>query len=345
MERRLVGSIDCGLSVAGLSLFSLKMPYFMKVELLAWVGFMLAAYSIVANDAIQTLGTFLSSNSRRPWWVLWLYACTILTAVMAYGWVQYGGDVSYGRLNKFPEAEGGILWYHLVPPFALLILTRLGAPVSTTFLILTTFRPENLGGMLTKSVIGYLLAMAVGLAVYGMITRPIEKKFLATAEEQSGMVWGILQWCSTGFLWSMWLIQDLANIYIYLPRCLSIPMLLLTLGLMWLLHAIIFYQNGGEIQKIVTSKTNTTDIRSATIIDFLYAFILLLFKEMGEMPMSTTWVFLGLLAGREMSMSWQLQHRRAREVTGWIMKDLGKAVAGLVVSVVLAYVLPRLAGS
>lgn len=32
----------------------------------AIIGFLLAAYSIVANDAIQTLGTFLSSNAKRP---------------------------------------------------------------------------------------------------------------------------------------------------------------------------------------------------------------------------------------------------------------------------------------
>ncbi len=46
----------------------------LNMELLVMiVGFTLAAYAIVANDAIQTLGTFLSSNSHRPWWVLWLF--------------------------------------------------------------------------------------------------------------------------------------------------------------------------------------------------------------------------------------------------------------------------------
>jgi hypothetical protein len=39
-------------------------------ETIAIVGFLFAAYSIVANDAIQTLGTFLSSNAKRPWWML-----------------------------------------------------------------------------------------------------------------------------------------------------------------------------------------------------------------------------------------------------------------------------------
>ena len=59
-----------------------------------FAGFLLAAYSIVANDAIQTLGTFLSSNEQRPWWVLWLYACSILCTVLVYGWFTNFGDVA-----------------------------------------------------------------------------------------------------------------------------------------------------------------------------------------------------------------------------------------------------------
>ena len=30
------------------------------------VGFTLAAYSVVANDSVQTLGTWLASNSDQP---------------------------------------------------------------------------------------------------------------------------------------------------------------------------------------------------------------------------------------------------------------------------------------
>ena len=45
----------------------------MSQEALMIVGFLLTSYSIVGNDAIQTLGTFLSSNDHRPWWVLWLF--------------------------------------------------------------------------------------------------------------------------------------------------------------------------------------------------------------------------------------------------------------------------------
>ncbi len=58
-----------------------------------------------------------------------------------------------------------------------------------------------------------------------------------------------------------------------------------------------------RFKKIVDTKTGVTDIRAATIIDFMYALILLVFKEWSNIPMSTTWVFLGLLAGREFAMS------------------------------------------
>jgi len=57
----------------------------MTIEIFMIVGFCLAAYSIVGNDVPQTLGTFISSNAHRPWWVLWLYTSSILAVVLMYG--------------------------------------------------------------------------------------------------------------------------------------------------------------------------------------------------------------------------------------------------------------------
>jgi len=306
------------------------------------VGFLLAAYSIVANDAIQTLGTFLSSNSKRPWWVLWLFACSVLMAVFIYGWLVNNGDVSYGRLEKFPMPDGGLSWIYVVPPLVILVLTRFGVPVSTTFLILTVFAPGALFSMLTKSLMGYFVAFVVAIVVYKFVTHVIEKRFLETKHEPPPSYWIVLQWLSTGFLWSQWLIHDLANIFAYLPRQLDMTQLALALAVMLLLHAIIFYRRGGEIQQIVTSKTNTQDIRSATIIDFIYALVLLVFKEYSNMPMSTTWVFLGLLAGREFAISMNYQLRPLKQ-TGWlVLKDGFKATAGLLISIGLAFGLPAI---
>ncbi|GBF79007.1 membrane protein [Aphanothece sacrum FPU1] len=305
------------------------------------LGFMLSAYSIVANDAIQTLGTFLSSNSQRPWWVLWLFACTILTAVFAYGWLNYDGDVSYGRLENFPIPDP-FSWIYIVPPLILLGLTNLGIPVSTTFLILTVFNPQNLTNMLTKSLIGYGLAFIIGIFIYYFISEKIEEESFNQSKTENQPYWTILQWVSTTFLWSQWLIQDLANIFAYLPRKLDLLLLFFSLIIMLTLHAIIFYRNGGEIQQIVTSKINTQNIKSATIIDFIYGFILLFFKEYSKVPMSTTWVFIGLLAGRELAIAHRLKHRSLKDTGTIIIKDVGKAMIGLGVSIILAFFLPFL---
>ena len=67
------------------------------LTLAAWVfsivGFLIASYSIVANDAIQTLGTFLSSNAKRPWWILWLFAAGIMVGALMFQLFYGGGDI------------------------------------------------------------------------------------------------------------------------------------------------------------------------------------------------------------------------------------------------------------
>ena len=311
------------------------------------VGFLLAAYAVVANDSIQTLGTFLASNAHRPWWLLWLFASGVLLAVLFYGWFVNGGDPAYGRLNKFPVPEGGVSWLHAIPPLALLVLTRLGVPVSTTFLVLTVFavtggQPGNLDAMLAKSATGYLVAFAAAIVLFRLVFKRASEYFHRTRGEAIPTYWVFLQWASTGFLWSQWLIQDLANIFVYLPRELSLSWLLFGIIALVAMQGYIFYQFGGEIQKIVTSKTDTTDIRAATIIDFIYGMVLLVFKEWSDMPMSTTWVFLGVLAGRELALSLYLADTTVKGTVRKVVSDALKALSGLVVSVVLAFGLPWL---
>jgi hypothetical protein len=308
------------------------------------VGFLLASYSIVANDAIQTLGTFLASNQKRPWWVLWGYAGSILAMVLIYGWIVNGGDVAYGRLDKVPHPQP-FAWFYVVPPVVLLALTRGGVPVSTTFLVLTIFAPKNLGKMVTKSLAGYVVAFVAALLLYWLISKAIERKFLDTKDEDPPTHWVVLQWLTTGFLWSQWLIQDLANIFVYLPREVSWLEFSVALVAMECLLAYTFFTAGGEIQKIVTSKTNTNDIRSAAIINFMFGLVLMIFKEYSKIPMSTTWVFLGLLAGREIAMTARLSVRSQRETLKDVGSDMAKAFAGLVVSVIVAVALPMMVGS
>ena len=407
------------------------------------LGFILAAYSIVGNDSIQTLGTFLYSNSHRRWWVLWLFSSSVMVAVILYGWFTHDQDPSYSRLNKvydksvsitesleaigtareavradpaqpeilaalgnleaqleatksvfvrqpqqldaslealaatvanlreemasrtIPNAQGVVLrealeelelltrtfderrdvryfinWTHLIPPLVLLILTRYGFPVSTSFLILVTFQPAVLTSMLTKSLMGYVVALISALVVYTLVMRAMESRWQREGERGIRPIWVFLQWSSTAFLWSMWLIQDMANIFVYLPRMPGLPWLLFAITWMVAVQAFIYYSHGGKIQKVVTSKTNTHDIRSATIVDLVYGIVLYLFKIQSNVPMSTTWVFLGLLAGREIAFALSRSSDRSlKQSFKLARKDMVKAGFGLGVSVAIAFII------
>ncbi len=321
------------------------------VEIFALIGFLFAAYAVVGNDALQTLGTFINSNRRLHWSVLFGFAAFILVATFTYGWIVNGGDPSYGKLantSKYPVFE--VQWYHAVPPLALLILTRFGIPVSTSFLVLSIFATmSGMQSMLIKSAMGYVLAFVVGLGGYMILAPTIERFFLRTREAQHNFIWVVLQWLTTGYLWAVWLIQDFANIFVFLPRELTATQSFLALGAIIILLAFTFANQGGPVQKILQSKTSVTDIRSATIIDFIYATLLFILsgnlEQLGisKVPMSTTWVFLGLIAGREYAIATLDKVRSVGATTKIVATDSAKALFGLFISVVLAVGLPRLA--
>ena len=146
--------------------------------------------------------------------------------------------------------------------------------------------------------------------------------------------------------------QDLANIYVYLGKDdMSLPTFIASLVILVGLLGYIFYSKGGKIQDIVRAKTNTGDIRSATFIDLIYGVVLLVFKQdiLGlwdaKLPMSTTWVFIGLLAGREIAMNFRLHNKMDSSKLKAIGMDLVKVFLGLAISVVLVFVMKFLIGS
>lgn len=301
----------------------------------ALVGFLLAAYSVIANDSVQTLGTFIASNARTvKWYWLWLAASAVLIATITYGWVVNDGDISYGRLDKIPYQD--IEWYHAAAPAVLVLLTRFGIPVSTTFLVLSVFASTFvLEKMLVKSMIGYGLAAITAYAIWIILSRYINEKHNAIKQEHRKR-WKVAQWSATGFLWFSWLSHDMANIAVFLPRNLPLTLLIGVIAILVFGLALIFKGQGGQIQKIILEKTGSRFTRSATIIDFVYACLLYFFKELNNIPMSTTWVFVGLLTGRELAIA--TAHRatyKMKYVFPIIGKDFLKMMIGLAVSVAL----------
>ena len=65
----------------------------------------------------------------------------------------------------------------------------------------------------------------------------------------------------------------------------------------------------------------------------MYIIVLYIFKELNNLPMSTTWVFVGLLAGRELAISTVMKDYKFVYVFPIIAKDFGKMMLGLGVSV------------
>jgi hypothetical protein len=295
--------------------------------------FLLASYSVIANDSIQTLGTWMSSNKKTPWYILATFASVGLIGTIAYSWYAYNGDISYGRLSKIPYVP--VQWYHGIAPLVLILITRIGVPVSTSFLILATFASSVvLESMLLKSVIGYGVAAITAYIFWIAISKILDEKVSIRGKHKE--TWRKLQWVSTGFLWWSWLTHDVANISVFLPRQISWQMLILILVFFTAIIFLIFREGGGKIQEIVLNKTNTKYVRSATIIDFVYAAILFFFKEVNPIPMSTTWVFIGLLSGRELAITTLSKHRKVKKLFPIISKDFGKLVLGMTVSVLIA---------
>ncbi|MDW5290353.1 hypothetical protein [Formosa sp. PL04] len=309
--------------------------------LIIYTGFFLAAYAVIGNDVIQTLGTFLSSNSKMHWVVLWAFASTILAATLFYGWYFNSGDVSYQRLNNINLPET-IKWWHLIAPLSLLVITRFGIPVSTTFMILSVFSSQQIiEKMILKSVYGYGIAVVSAFLLYLLIAQNFESKKSIDKVDNTKQkkYWIIAQWGSTAFLWSQWLIQDFANIFVFLPRKLSLLELLGSLVIILSIMAYIFKNRGGKIQEIVNQKVNTRNIRSATIIDLCYGLMLFLYGNYNSIPMSTTWTFIGILAGREIAINYLLNKNKLKNSYKLIAKDFAKVNIGLAISIFIVYLI------
>ena len=301
------------------------------VTLWMLVGFLFAAYSVIANDSVQTLGTWIASNNERVnWKIMWAAASVVLLWALWYGWYMYGGDISYGRLNHIPFQE--IQWYHACAPGLLLVLTRVGVPVSTSFLVLSAFASTFvLEKMLVKSMMGYAVAAVAAYAIWIGVTKILDEN--KPVKEEHKKYWRIGQWFTTGFLWWTWLSHDMANIAVFLPREIPVDLMI---GISIVFVAGLWYmfrEGGGKIQNIVLEKHNTRYVRSATIIDGVYWLILFFFKELNDIPMSTTWVFVGLLCGRELAMATVTGKHKFKTVFPLITRDFIKMMIGLGASV------------
>ncbi|WP_081209382.1 hypothetical protein [Salegentibacter sediminis] len=308
-----------------------------------WLGFFFAAYATVANDSIQSLGTFIESNKAKRWWVLWLFVGSIFLLTVSFSWVVFDGDVTYQRLlspdgtSKYPHPEQFSFW-QIIAPLVLLILTRMRMPVSTTFLILSVFSADTSGitSVVWKSWSGYIMAFILSFLVWYFSYNMIKKYFKS---RKAHGAWTAVQWIVSGTLWAVWVMQDGANIAVFLPRQQSLFQFIIFAITIFFGLGVLFYLRGDRIQKVVSEKVRISDIRAATLVDLTYVILLIYKLFISTVPMSTTWVFLGVIGGREIAISLARtkKGKKHRKKAGkMIFRDFAYAMAGLFVSVALA---------
>ena len=317
--------------------------FYSQPQVAMWIGFLMAAYATVSNDSIQSLGTFIESNKHRKWYLLWIYVGSIFIVTVTISWVIYDGDVTYQRLldseghSKYPHPEN-FSFFMLMAPLLLLILTRLRMPVSTTFLMLSVFSSTSSGitSMISKSLSGYVIAFIVSGLIWYFGYDFIRKRFKSRKVHPA---WMVAQWLVSGLLWSVWVMQDGANVAVFLPRKLDGTQFFIFTAVIFVGLGLLFYLRGDKIQKVVSEKVRISDIRAATLIDFTYALILIYKLFISTVPMSTTWVFLGLIGGREIAVNlarFKKGKKHKQKAMRLIGKDFLYAAIGLIISLLLA---------
>jgi hypothetical protein len=110
----------------------------------------------------------------------------------------------------------------------------------------------------------------------------------------------------------------------------------LALAVLCLGVCLLLAEGGGAIQAIVRRKSGLQAPRAGAALSLVYGLILMLLAVWGREPLSTTWVFLGLLAGRELALSLQPQGRPAADLAHDLGRDLALAALGLAVSLAVA---------
>src|SRR5690606_10891771 len=128
-------------------------------------------------------------------------------------------------------------------------MTRLRMPVSTTFLLLNvfTYKSGTILDVMFKSFVGYILAFCLAIIVWFVLERFV-KNYLKGKPKP---FWPYLQWITSGVLWSVWIMQDAANIAVFLPRQLDVFEFAVYSGFVFIGLGFLFFMKGDKIQDIV----------------------------------------------------------------------------------------------
>ena len=301
--------------------------------------------AITSNDFPQVFATYLES-SRWSWWLQWLLFSGVLWLVHAQDWFVHS-TIHFGKLDRIPEVSV-FTWVQILTPFWVILATRFKFPLSTSFAVLTTFSfslsqgTEVVEGMIMKSLNGYWVAylaaclvwlLVIGGSRWSLFQRVAQWRLFCWLHYRP--FWVLAQTVTTALLWSAWLKHDTANAAVFLPRELSTPVFIVAVGIYTICLGIILYRRGGEMQDAVREHSPIEGPASATLIDLVYFLILMGFSS--GLPMSTTFVFFGLIGGRHMMLT-ASRSESTKVALLLALKYFVKALLAMCIALALAWI-------
>ena len=314
----------------------------------AWITSILALSTSITNNSFQIFGTFFLINKKTSKMKMFLFIFGVFIVIILSSWFLFDKELHFGKLNSIPYDERLNIFYFL-SPFVLIYLTHKKIPVSSTFLFTTLFSSGAvLHTILTKTVHIYILSFMISFVlwkyIYPFFLNKFEKYFnFKFSESDNSNFWFIIQYLSTALLWFSWLFSNMSSALVFIPRQFDIKSLLI----LFLFAGFIIYHlidnMGGDMQQLIKNKKNTDNIRSATMINIVYGLLIYIFQFSVNIPISTTWVFIGLIAGREMAITSSqnilivsnIVHKNSVKK---VIFDLLHAVVGVIISLGFAMI-------
>ena len=301
-----------------------------------WLILALVTYNVIFNNSVQTMGLFMASGKNKYIIVNTLFFLVIFVFTVLLSWFITNGEVHYHLLDNITFYDN-IGPQFLLLPILLSFLTKKRIPVSATFLIIPLFATrDTVETMINKTTVSYFLSFVFSFIIYNYLYKK-HKSLMNNEKEDTSKIWIVAEYISTGILWFSWLIVSLCNFVVFVPRNFSVENIILLSIVVAVTIYCVLISKGGEIQKIVDQKSDVKNIKTTVIFNSLFSLMLIFIQHIDNIPVTSTWMFLGILAGRELSISTNNKNMagaKYRLCLARIWKDLSSAIIGVIISLV-----------
>lgn len=306
----------------------------------AWILTILTTYHIMANNAVQIIGMFVASNDKKDKLKIWLLLSFIFVLTVLISWLFFDKQLHFSLLNSIQYNENlSILLIFL--PIILYFFTKKNIPISATFLIIPIFSNNNtLQSMVVKTLISYFLSFTISFIFWYFLYIKY-KNFIDIEKNNNKNRWIIIEYLSTAMLLGIWLVTSTCTFTIFLPRVFTIKYLILFIIVGIFSILVILYNDNTTIKKIIGNKSDI-NYKSGAIFNILFAMIMLSVQYISKIPITSTWVFLGVLAGRELAIAGSKKNNNSLNIIQSLKNDLSdlySAILGIIFSLVFVKIL------